>query len=37
MELLLFDEVKGLSDERKHSKFKILRDEVINKILNEEL
>ena len=28
MELLLFDEVKGLSDERKHSKFKILRDEV---------
>lgn len=28
MEILLFDEVKGLPDKRKHKKFKILRDEV---------
>lgn len=28
MELLLFDEIKGLPDDRKHSKFKLLRDEI---------
>lgn len=28
MELLLFDKVKGLSDEKRHKKFKILRDEI---------
>ena len=27
MELLLFDEIKGLPDDRKHNKFKLLRDE----------
>ena len=28
MGLLLFDEIKGLSDDRKHNKFKFLRDEI---------
>lgn len=28
MKLLLFDEVKGLSDDKKHEKFKMLRDEI---------
>lgn len=28
MELQLFDEVKGLSDDKKHEKFKMLRDEI---------
>ena len=28
MELLLFDKIKGLPDNRQHEKFKILRDEI---------
>ena len=33
MELLLFDDIEGLSDDNKHSKFKLLRDEC--QLLNE--